>query len=104
MSYKYIYINIGLDEKNVTYYQQYLSQFSHGLCLSNKSNFVDDKKVLLESVPLAFIMIETIKQFFSEEELLNVITKNIDMNNFNFDRQQLLDIIKAIMNGEKVFV
>lgn len=104
LSYKDIYINIGLDEKNATYYQQYLSQFSHGLCLSNKSNFVDDKKVLLESVPLAFIMIKTIMQVFPEEKLLNVITENIDMNTFNFDIQQLLDIIKAIMNGEKVFV
>ena len=104
LSFKDIYINIGLSEENAIYCQSFLSQFSHGLCLSNKPYSNDNENVLLESIPLIFIMIKSIAQAFPKENIADVIKKTIDLNNSNFDRTKWFENINAIKKGEIVYI
>lgn len=69
MSYKEMYKTIGIKDDLATYYSEYLSQFVHGLCFSNRitSNM---ENVLYDSIPIADRMVQSIHGIFHENQLI----------------------------------
>ena len=107
MKYEEIYSHIGFDDKSARYYQSYLSQFAHGLCLSNIP-FVDSKqlqKVLFESIPLADKMLHAINNTFPKDNLTSVLLQSDAymgmLRNQDFCFNDLLDFAKALIRKDK---
>lgn len=107
VSFSTMYKQIGFDDITANYYQRYLSQFSHGLCLSNTPvvNSENNKKVLFESIPIADRAIQAICNTFPKEEMIPHVIRSKTLNNaisqpcFVFD--ELLDFEKALIRKEK---
>lgn len=72
LKYGEIYSVTGFNNKSIDYFQGYLSQFVHGLCLSNKPNTDSEqmKRVLHECIPIADIFIQSINQTFNDKEMM----------------------------------
>ena len=102
--YKYVLTDVKL----VNYYQDILSQYTHGLCLSNAPYIGSEqlKKVLYESIPLADRMVQGICWTFPRKEMLenfrhsDSYKKIINCN--GFDRDELLEFAKAIIKKDKM--
>lgn len=103
-----MYKQIINDTKLVSYYQKILSQYTHGLCLSN-TPYIDSEqlqKVLFESIPLADRMIQGICRTFPQKEMLDNFRhsdsykKIINCN--GFDHDELLEFAKAIIKKDKM--
>lgn len=94
-SYKFgeMYAVIGFDAKSINFFQGFLSQFVHGLCLSNKliADSEQMKRVLHESIPIADKFIQSINQTFHDQEMMiyfigsDNIQKYLNSKDFNFD-------------------
>lgn len=102
-----MYKHIINDTKLVNYYQNILSQYTHGLCLSN-TPYIDTEqlqKVLFESIPLADRMIQGICRTFPYKEMLDNFRKSDSykkiLNCQGFDHNELLEFAKAIIKKDK---
>ena len=90
------------------YYQEILSQYAHGLCLSNTPYINDEQlqKVLFESIPLADRMVQGICNTFPPKEMLEYFRhsdsykKIINYQDFNHD--DLMDFTKALIRKYKI--
>lgn len=102
-----MYKDVGFDEKLTNYYHGFLSQFAHGLFLSNTScrDVGQLQKVLFESIPIADRMVQGICCTFPREELLNNFlhsdSYNAVINDKDLDYDDLFPFAKAIINKNK---
>ena len=105
-----MYKQIGFDDKLANYYQRFLSQFSHGLCLSNSpvTNSEQIEKVLVESIPIADRIIQAICNTFPKEEMIRFVFQSetlinaISQPDFVFD--ELFDFAKALIRKDKTII
>lgn len=102
-----IYRQVGFDNKTAHYIHGYLSQYAHGLCLSNTCSSESNKlqRVLYESIILADRMIQaTINTFPYDELLSNFIYSDACRSIYNhpdFNYDDLLDYTKALIKKDK---
>lgn len=93
LKYGEMYLAVGFDKRSVDYFQGYLSQFVHGLSLSNKpiADSEQMNRALCECVPIADRFIQSIYQTFHDKELTenffrsNIIQKLMDSIDFSSD-------------------
>lgn len=93
LKYGEMYSVIGFNNKSIEYFQGYLSQFVHGLCLSNKpiADSAQMKKVLHECIPIADKFIQSINQTFNDKEMMisfigsDIIQNFLNSKDFNFE-------------------
>ena len=110
LKYEEIYRSIGFDDKSSKYYQSYLSQFAHGLCISNIPDIDSEQlqNVLLESIPLADKMIQGIYKTFQDDDLTSVLLNSeVYMNKLyssNYNHKDLLDFLKAILRKDRTLL
>ena len=75
---------VGFNDNYIEYFQGFLSQFVHGLCLSNM--FVADseqmKRILYESIPIAARFIQAIYQTFNDKEMMTHFLSSENINLF----------------------
>ena len=93
LKYSEMYSMVGFNDNYIEYFQGFLSQFVHGLCLSNM--FVADseqmKRILYESIPIAARFIQAIYQTFNDKEMMThfLSSENINLflnsKDFNYD-------------------
>ena len=105
-----MYSVIGFNNKSIAYFQSYLSQFVHGLCLSNM--FIADSeqmnRVLYECIPIADKFIQAIFQTFHDKEMMtNLIGSDIfqgflNSKNYNFDN--LAEFAFALIRKDKTLL
>ena len=64
LKYGEMYAAVGFNNRTIEYFQGYLSQYVHGLCLSNKPipDSEQMKRILYECIPVADKFIQTIYQ------------------------------------------
>ena len=94
LKYGEMYAAIGVNAKSIEYYQGFLSQFVHGLCLSNKpiADSEQMNRVLHECIPIADKFIQSINQTFHDKEMMNKflcsdrIHRLLDSKDFNLDK------------------
>lgn len=103
-----MYRHVGFEEKTAEYYQSVLSQYAHGLCLSNllQSDMSHMKKILFESLPFAYRMVEAILHTFPDRrhDLLNCFHKSTSYqalsNNPEFKIEEFLKYFQAVRNHD----
>lgn len=110
-SYKFLqmYKVIGLDESMANYYQYYLSQFSHGLCLSNSvtTDPKQIKKVLYESISICHILIHAIFSTFPRKSnLQHILKKSVTdfCGSSDFDYDNMVDFMNALLKKDNSIV
>ena len=108
LTFKEMYKHIILDTKLICYYQEILSQHTHGLCLSNITNLDSEQlqKVLYESIPLADRMMQGICCTFPQKEMLKHF-QNSELYNAiekyeGFDQDDLMEFVKAIIKKDNL--
>ena len=103
-----MYKHIILDTKLICYYQEILSQHTHGLCLSNITNLDSEQlqKVLYESIPLADRMMQGICCTFPQKEMLKHFQNSEFYNAIEkyegFDQDDLMEYVKAIIKKDNI--
>lgn len=105
-----MYAVIGFNAKSIEYYQGFLSQFVHGLCLSNKpiADSEQMNRVLHECIPIADKFIQSINQTFHDKEMMNKflcsdrIHKLLDSKDFNLDK--LSEFAIALVRKDKTIL
>lgn len=108
LTFSQIYKHVLLNDKLVNYYQKILSQYSHGLCLSNTPylNAEQMQTVLFECIPLAERMVQGICETFSKKELVDnfrhsgYIKKIVCCQDFNYD--ELFEFAEALLRKDKI--
>lgn len=106
LRYGEMYSIIGFNDNAIEYFQGFLSQFVHGLCLSNR--FVDDseqmKKILYESIPIAARFIQAIIQTFNNNEIMSYFLASdsihIFLNSKDFNYDELIDFVQALVRKD----
>lgn len=97
-----MYELVGFSKSIARYFQGYLSQFSHGLCLSNTLR--DDKEllkaVLFESIVIEQKTINAIKSTFPKENWTKIVSSNSDslmalLNNMEIKREEFMEFINS---------
>lgn len=110
LKYGEMYSVIGFNNKSIEYFQGYLSQFVHGLCLSNKPTADSEqmKRVLHECIPIADKFIQTMSQTFRDKGLIDfflrssVIKKFMDSKSFSFG--DLAEFAFALVRKDKTLL
>lgn len=110
MKYREMYSTVGFNNKTIEYFQGYLSQFVHGLCLSNKPTADSEqmKRVLHECIPIADKFIQTMSQTFRDKGLIDfflrssVIKKFMDSKSFSFG--DLAEFAFALVRKDKTLL
>lgn len=110
LKYGEMYSVIGFNNKSIEYFQGYLSQFVHGLCLSNKPNTDSEqmKRVLHECIPTADIFIQSINQTFNDKEMMisligsDTIQDFLNSKDFNFE--DLAEFAIALVRKDKTIL
>ena len=110
LKYGEMYSVIGFNNKSIEYFQGYLSQFVHGLCLSNKPNTDSEqmKRVLHECIPTADIFIQSINQTFNDKEMMisligsDTIRDFLNSKDFNFE--DLAEFAIALVRKDKTIL
>ena len=107
LTFKEMYKHINLDTKLICYYQEILSQHTHGLCLSNITNSDSEQlqKVLYESIPLADRIVQGMCRTFPQKELIKHFRDSKSykaiINCEDFDQDDLLEFAKAVIMKDK---
>lgn len=109
LKYGEMYSTVGFNNKTTGYFQGYLSQFVHGLCLSNKPTADSEqmKRVLHECIPIADKFIQAISQTFHDKEMItNLISSDIfqnflNSNDFNLDDLSVFAI--SLVRKDKIY-
>ena len=110
LKYGEMYSVIGFNNTSIEYFQGYLSQFVHGLCLSNKPNTDSEqmKRVLHECIPIADIFIQSINQTFNDKEMMisligsDTIQDFLNSKDFNFE--DLAEFAIALVRKDKTIL
>lgn len=110
LSFGEMYSTIGFNSGSTDYYQNYLSQFVHGLCFSNKPFEESEqiKRVLYESIPIADKFIQAIFQNFHDNErtmhalISDSVFELLHSKNFNY--YDLGEFIKELLQKNKTIV
>lgn len=110
LKYGEMYSVIGFNNKSIEYFQGYLSQFIHGLCLSNKpiADSAQMKKVLHECIPIADKFIQSINQTFNDKEMMisfigsDIIQNFLNSKDFNFEN--LSEFALALVRKDKTLL
>lgn len=110
LKYGEMYSVIGFNNKSIEYFQGYLSQFVHGLCLSNKPNTDSEqmKRILHECIPTADIFIQSINQTFNDKEMMisligsDTIQDFLNSKDFNFE--DLAEFAIALVRKDKTIL
>ena len=105
-----MYSAIGFTNKSIDYFQGYLSQFAHGLCLSNKPTADSEQmnRVLYECIPIADKFIQTMNQTFRDKRMIDLflrtddIKKFMDSKGFSFD--DLAEFAHALIRKDKTLL
>lgn len=110
LSFAKMYNEVKFDASLSNYYQGYLSQFAHGLCLSNKPCPTQDymKIVLYESIPIADRFVSAITYIFHDEKmkehfLCSTKCKEF-LNSKNFNYDDLNGLAKAYLHNDKTIL
>lgn len=107
LKYGQMYSAIGFNNRSIHYFQGYLSQFVHGLCLSNKPITESEQinRVLYECIPIADIFIRSIYQTFPDKEMMkNCIGSDkiqTFLNSVDFKIDELLDFTRALVRKDR---
>lgn len=107
LSFQRMYKQIFQDVKLVNYYQEILSQYTHGLYLSNTPYIGKEQlqRVVFESIPLADRMIQGICNTFPQKEMLEYYrhtdTYNEMIRSHGFEYEELLKFAKSVIRKEK---
>lgn len=109
LKYGKMYAYIGFNSKLTKYFQGYLSQFVHGLCLSNKqTNSKMLKSVLYESIILADKFIQTIYHTFNDKEMVKQFCDSDIIRNFlkskDFNVNDLAECAYALVRKDKTLL
>lgn len=110
LKYGEMYSVIGFNNKSIEYFQGYLSQFVHGLCLSNKPTADSEqmKRVLHECIPIADKFIQAVSQTFHDKEMVaNLISSDIFQNFINsndFNLDDLSEFANALVRKDKTIL
>lgn len=110
LKYGMIYKQIGFNDNMAHYYQHYLPQFAHGLCLSNfPANDIEQiKGVLYESIPLADKFIQAIHQTFHDREMITnfLCSKKVQefINSKDFKHEDLAEFARALVRKDKTLL
>lgn len=110
MKYGEMYSTVGFNSKTIEYFQGYLSQFVHGLCLSNKPTADSEqmKRVLHECIPIADKFIQAVSQTFHDKEMIaNLISSDIFQNFINsndFNLDDLSEFALALVRKDKTLL
>lgn len=110
LKYGEMYSAIGFNNKSIEYFQGYLSQFVHGLCLSNKpiADSEQMNSVLYECIPIADKFIQTINQTLHDKEMMknfissDRINKLLNSKDFNLD--ELSEFAIALVQKDKTLL
>ena len=105
-----MYAAVGFNNVSIEYFQGYLSQFVHGLCLSNKPTTDSEqmKRVLYECIPIADKFIQAMNQSFRDKGMTdyflrsNVIKKFMDSQSFSFN--ELAESAFALVRKDKTLL
>lgn len=110
LNYAEMYSIVGFNASLIAYFQSYLSQFAHGLSLSNMP-FEDSEqknRILYETIPIADKFIQAICQSFSDKDILahlcelKIIQRFIESQDFN--RDDLAVFAEAIVRKDKTLL
>lgn len=110
LKYWEIYKNVGFDEKLVNYYQGYLSQFAHGLCLSNTRNAHSEqmKSIIYESIPIEYRFIQAILHNFRDDNLMDKFLGSEKYKEFLDSKQtnlnDIADTVQALVHNDKTLL
>ncbi len=110
LKYGMIYKQIGFSDNMANYYQHYLPQFAHGLCLSNfpANNIEQIKGVLYESIPLADKFIQAIHQTFHDREMITkfLCSEKVQefINSMDFRHEDLAEFACALVRKNKTIL
>lgn len=106
-NYLEMYKQVGFDNKTANYIHGYLSQFAHGLCLSN-TDILDPnrlQRVLYESILVADRMIQAIFKTFPKDDLHLYFIRSgaysSITNHPDFCYDNLLDFAKSLFSKNK---
>ena len=110
LRYGEMYTLLGFDNISTEYFQNYLSQFVHGLCLSNKpiADSEQMKRILYECIPIAVKFLQSIYQIFRYKGMIenflrsNVIKKFMNSKSFSFD--DLAEFAFALIRKDKTLL
>lgn len=112
LKYGMIYKQIGFNDNMANYYQHYLPQFAHGLCLSNfpVNDIKQIKGVMYESIPIADKMIGAIFNTFpmDKEKMWNEawhsgkITNMINQPDFNINH--LSEFVRSFIKKDRTLL
>lgn len=104
-----IYEAIGLDVASTKYFQGFLSQFVHGLSLSNNiANQEQMKRISYESIPIAARFIQAIYQTFHYPEMMthflssDMIHSLLNSKDFNYD--DLTDFVQSLVRKDNTIL
>lgn len=105
-----MYSIIGFNNNSIEYFQGFLSQYVHGLCLSNR--FVADseqmKRISYESIPIATRFIQAIYHTFHNEEMMThfLSSDNIHLflNSKDFNYDNLADFAQALVRKDNAIL
>lgn len=109
-SYNEMYKKVGFHNEWATYYQEYLSQFVHGLCFSNKvsSSTEQVKHVLYESIPIADKMMRAISETFQIDQMITDFCFSSTFkelyNSPEFNPNDWWDFMESLRSTNKTFI
>lgn len=109
LRYGEMYSIIGFNDNSIEYFQGFLSQFVHGLCLSNW--YVDSeqmKRISYESIPIATRFIQAIYQTFHNEEMITHFLSSdniyLFLNSKDFNYDDLADFAQALVRKDNTIL
>jgi hypothetical protein len=110
MTFNGMYKQVGYDASLTDYYKDILSQYAHGLCISNTqhNNHERLQNVLYESIPIADRMILSICNTFLKKELLlhinhsEIIKRLVKEPEFNIE--DLFSFVNALIRKDKILI
>lgn len=110
LGFREMYKTIKIEANTSEYYQGFLSQFVHGLCLSNILIMDSErmKRVLYESIPIAARFIQVICQTFHNKDLMThfLTSDNIHLfvNSEDFNYDDLTDFVQALVRKDNTIL
>lgn len=110
LRYGEMYSLIGFNDISIEYFRGFLSQFVHGLCLSNRpiADSEQMKKISYESIPIADRFIQAIYHTFHDKEMLVhfISSDNIHrfMNSKDFNYDCLIDFAQALVRKDNTIL
>lgn len=110
LKYRELYTAVGFNTSSIHYLQGYLSQFVHGLSLSNRPQADNEqmKRVVYESILIADKYIKAICQTFHDKEMMAQILSSDIIQKFqdskDFKTEDLADFVNAQVKGYKTIL